>query len=734
MNELFEQFVTESRDLVDQATTALLVLERSPADGEARDALFRALHTLKGGSSIIDFTAMERAVHAAEDVLNEARAAHSPITMELIGHCLACLDQVVRWLDSMQTTGELPPHADEEANHFVRRVAKAVGAPRSEANQAPDGRTDWVERLFERREHLRTTARTAVRFAPRTDSFFRGEDPLAIVGGLPGLLALDHEPLREWPALSALDPYTCMLAFCALVDASHGEVAAHLHEYAADCEIVSLPSSRASQGAGELPPMARRLLEAQAELLTDATGAGLAGIIAAAGASAVNVLRYCGLGERIGGTTQVTERSLNAGTSAELRTHLEVLLTGELAPARERREEVSPADASARTLRVEAPRIDDLVRLTGELTVVKNAIGHAALLAHADDNPLANVLKSHHGVLDRVTGEMQRAVLGMRVLPLSTVLQRLPRIVREMSSSLDKPARMVIEGDQTEADKAIVEMLFEPLLHVVRNSMDHGIEKPAQRASRNKAPIATIVVRASRQAEQVVIEVEDDGGGVDVERVRAVARHNAVAPADVLEAMAETEVVDLIFAPGFSTAAKVTELSGRGVGMDVVRKAVARVGGRVTLESRSGVGALVRFILPFSVMMTHVMTVEAGEQTFGIPLEAVIETAQVSRLEINGVGAARAIVRRNRTIPVFDLANILSVRSEPLHESKDAYIVIVSFAGQLIGIEVDRPGERMEVMLKPLEGLLAGIPGISGTTILGDGRVLLVLDLDGILQ
>jgi two-component system, chemotaxis family, sensor kinase CheA len=330
-------------------------------------------------------------------------------------------------------------------------------------------------------------------------------------------------------------------------------------------------------------------------------------------------------------------------------------------------------------------------------------------------------------------GELQRAVLGVRVLPVRTVLQRFPRLVREMSVSLDKQVNLIIEGDETEADKVIIEMLFEPLLHIVRNAMDHGIESAAVRSQRNKPAAAIIRMRASRQGAQVHIEVADDGGGIDIARVRQKAREREMVDAERLVAMPDAEVIDLIFAPGFSTASEVTGLSGRGVGMDAVRTAVERVGGRVSVESNEGQGTSVTLTLPFSVMMTQVLTVEVGEQMFGIPLDGVVETLSVPVERIAEVGAAKAFVHRGRTIPVLELTELLQLRKES-SGGDEAVIVIASLAGHLAGIRVDRLGERMEVMLKPLEGLLSNLPCITGTSILGDGRVLLVLDLVEMLQ
>jgi two-component system chemotaxis sensor kinase CheA len=304
-----------------------------------------------------------------------------------------------------------------------------------------------------------------------------------------------------------------------------------------------------------------------------------------------------------------------------------------------------------------------------------------------------------------------------------------------MSANLGKPAELKVEGGDTEADKTIVEMLFEPLLHIIRNAIDHGVEDAEQRRRHAKPAVAAILLRASRDGDQVLIEVSDDGAGIDVARVRKAAKDRGVASEEDLKAMADSQVIDLVFAPGFSTAARVTELSGRGVGMDAVRSAVERVGGRVSIASRITIGTTVSFSLPFSVMMTQVMTVEAGGQVFGIPLDAVVETISVPQEAFSGVGEARVIVHRDRTIPIVGLESILNAAPEknPRIET-DATVIIATVAAQLVGLHVDRPGERMEIILKPLDGLLSGTPGIIGTTVLGDGRVLLVLDILGMLQ
>jgi two-component system, chemotaxis family, sensor kinase CheA len=626
MNEFLEQFVVEARELIEQVTADLLALEREPGDRASLDGSFRGFHTLKGGAGIVDFAAMGCAMHAAEDFLSMVRQGDRPVTARLIGDCLACLDQVDQWLDSIEESGELPAEADAAAERLAARFV--VGEATNEGTTV---------------EASKIEAQVAA-----------------------------AEPQPSKPALAILREQIALLAV---------------------------------------------------------SGDGLEGRIASAGRLAANIFRYLGrpdVAERIAKTAADSllgpdPTSLARIIEAAMEKLNETPTPDSVAPVAAR------ADPLSRSLRVDAERVDALVHLTGELTVAKNAIGHIAMLARDGDNALSASLASEYGKLDRLIDGLQRAVLELRILPLRRVFQRFSRLVREMSESLAKPVRLVIEGEETQADKAIVEMLFEPLLHVVRNAMAHGVEPGAQRVAAGKSAIATIVLRARREGEHVLVEVEDDGRGIDADRIRNAAVERGLATADTVASLSEEAVIALIFMPGFSTAANVTALSGRGVGMDAVRESIERLGGRVRLETHAGSGSIVRFVLPFSVMITRVMTVEAGGQWFGIPLDAVIETVRVRRDEIRSIGQAHAFLLRSRTVPMIGLAATLGWANA--ESSSDATVVVASSGGVLGGLEVDRLGARMDVMLKPAEGLLSGIPAIAGTTMLGDGQVLLVLDV-----
>ncbi|MGH8320121.1 MAG: chemotaxis protein CheA [Steroidobacteraceae bacterium] len=731
MNEFLQQFLLESRELAEAASGGLMALEQSPEDAERFDEVFRAFHTLKGGAGIVEFPAMERVVHAVEDVLTEARAGMRPLTPTSIGHCLACLDQITEWLDIIERTGELPAGARSHANGIVSQLETAATRPTPESLSPVERAPGWLADVLRRHQGVAARALTTLRFLPARDCLYQGQDPWELMTALPHLLVLELAASEPWGPLEALDPFNCNLIFTALSAATPADLKAHLEGHGGDCEIVTITAG-VEDSDRSLAPHVTVVIKAQQALLAEGSAQSFAGRVASAGLVAANALRFCGRIELSQRVSRATEQSLLALSALPLQQALAQLLDerGPVVPAPA--DPVQSPDVAARTFRIDAEQVDALVRLAGELTVVNNAIGHAVKLARAGDPSLADMLKERHGALQHLVGELQRSVLRMRVRPLRTVLQRFPRLVREMSATLGKSVKVVIEGDETEADKAIVEMLFEPLLHVVRNAIDHGVETERERSAAGKAATASLRIRAQRRADQVVIEVSDDGAGINLTRVGEVAVMRGLITEEQRLTMTEAEAIDLIFTPGFSTTTHVTQVSGRGVGMDAVRKPVERIGGHVSIASVPGRGTDVKLSLPFSVMMTQIMAVEAGGQMFGLPLEAIIETVRVPEAAISRVGSAPVVVLRNRALPLIDLAAVLGVQAPRAHDG--ATLVVAAANGGWGAFRVDRIVERLDLILKPLEGLLAGTPGIMGTTLLGDGRVLLVLDIAEMLQ
>jgi two-component system chemotaxis sensor kinase CheA len=718
VNEFIEQFLLESRELIEQATADLLALEKSPGDQEHLAGALRALHTLKGGAGIVEFDAMEKTVHAAEDALAAARNAGGSLAAGLVGDLLSCFDMWSRWLDATQNSGEFPGNLDREARPFLVRFSSAPDAPvalgKPFVSEIAPATADGEPRV-------------TIRYSPGSDCYFRGEDPIARIAALPGLLSFTLEAAAPWAALASYDPFACNLQLTAVSSRPPGEVQAAMGGEMSWCtlQVSGSPSARAATNGAK--DKAREILREQIALLEEPEAGAPAGRGASAARVAANVLRHLG---RAPDADRVVAASDASRDLTALREAIRASVDNDGPPPVGN---VPPKSSTMATLRIEAARIDALVNLTAELTVAKNAIGDVVRLANERESVPASILKARHIALDRLMGELQRSVVNLRVVPLRQVLQRLPRMVRDLSVTLGKPAALVLEGEDTEADKVIVDMLFDPLLHVIRNALDHGIETAAARVARGKPAEGVIRVRAARQGEHVVVEVNDDGQGIDAARIRNIARTRKLMEAGELDALGDAEVIDLIFLPGFSTAENVTALSGRGVGMDAVRTAVARLSGQVAVESRAGEGTTVRFLLPFTLMMTRVMTVEAGGQFFGIPLDGIVETLRIGRDAIFAVGSASAVVYRERTIPLVDLSTELNL-GLPRPPGAEALIVVFRNEGELGALRIDRIGEQMEVMLKRLDGLLDGTPGVAGSTLLGDGSVLLVLDLGAIIK
>ncbi len=730
MNEFVEQFLLEARELIEQGTNDLLALEKGENGKQTIDALFRAFHTLKGAAGIVEFAAMGRALHAAEGALSEVRNETRKVSPTLIDDCLRCLDQVTRWLDEMEATGEPPPNAAAAADVIV---AKFVGkAPDfNDSNSRINADPIWLGTLRKVHGSNFPGAGVALHFRPDADAFFHGEDPLGRLATIPNLVMVDVA-LPEEIVLDEIDPFSCVLEISAVARTSQDVVTAAFEGARGTVEIVEVNS-----GALDLRQDLQSLLQAQILLLNETRTDGRLGRMAAAGKVATNVLQCAALPAAAARIAAILGTCLAEGDATTLIAGIQSILDEPAAPesASHPGSVLRAQTPTNRVMRVDPSRIDALVNLTGELTVTKNAFGHIATMVQngVDPKQVLADLREQQTRLDRLVGELQRSVLRIRVLPLRRVFQRFPRLVREISASIGKSVTLVTEGDSTEADATIVESLFEPLLHIIRNAIDHGSEDPATRNAAGKPPTATIILRARRQLDNVIVEVEDDGRGIDVQRIRRVAADRTLLPMASLNEMSDSEVVQLIFAPGFSTTSEVTGLSGRGVGLDSVRAVIERVGGVVTVNSNPGQGSIMRLTLPFTVMLTKVMTAETAGQVFGFALDTVVQTASVPRKDLAAVGRGRAFVLRERTIPLINLAESLGL-PRSIEAAEEVRIVVTSSAGFLGGIEVDKLGERMDVMLKPMDGLLKNMRGVAGTTLLGDGRVLIVLDVQELFE
>lgn len=392
--------------------------------------------------------------------------------------------------------------------------------------------------------------------------------------------------------------------------------------------------------------------------------------------------------------------------------------------------------ALSRTLRVDQDKVDRLVNLVGEMVVAKNALPYLAQRAEADYacRELARDIKSQYVVINRIAEEMQDAVLQVRMLPVSSVLQRFPRLVRDLSRRLGKEVRLVMSGEETAADKNIIEALADPLIHIVRNSLDHGLEPAAERTAAGKPAQGTLTIRAQQEADRVLIDIIDDGRGIDPDKVKHKAYQRGLIDEATLERLSDQAAINLVFAAGFSTAEAVSDLSGRGVGMDVVRSAIEKVNGTVQLQSQPGKGTQLRLSLPLSIAISQVMVIRSDGQLFGVPMDAVVETVRVPRKTVHTIKSSMAVVLRGRIVPLKVLNTLLGLAAPPLANDDDELaVLLVRLGDEVAGLVVDEFHETASVIIKPLSSVLAGLAGYAGSALMGDGSVLMVLNVKELL-
>lgn len=387
--------------------------------------------------------------------------------------------------------------------------------------------------------------------------------------------------------------------------------------------------------------------------------------------------------------------------------------------------------AASKTLKVDQDKIDRLMNLIGEMVVAKNALPYLANRAETvfGVRELSREIKAQYAVINRVAEEMQDTIMQVRMMPVSFIFQRFPRMVRDISRKLGKEVELVLEGEATEADKNIIEALSDPLIHIVRNSLDHGLEMPEARLAAGKSATGKLLIRASQESDRVLIEIIDDGKGIDPEVIKHKAYEKGLIDEATLERISDQDAVNLVFAAGFSTADVISDLSGRGVGMDVVRSAVEKVNGTVGIESETGKGTRLFMSLPLSMAVTNVMIIESNKQIFGVPMDLVVETVRVPRVQIRTIKQKQTTVLRGRIVPLLSLNDLLARNEAQLPNEDDEFAtLIVRVHGEHVGILVDNFRETVDIILKPMTGILGGLPGYSGAALLGDGSVLMVLN------
>jgi len=410
------------------------------------------------------------------------------------------------------------------------------------------------------------------------------------------------------------------------------------------------------------------------------------------------------------------------------------------APAKSSPEATADATAaqskfSETTIRVDVNRLDDLMNLVGELVLGRNRLSQVAhsIGEEQEDLPVLKDLQDTSAQIDFITTELQMAVMKTRMLPIAKVFNKLPRLVRDLSKETGKEVDLQVYGKETELDKSIIEELNDPLIHIIRNAVDHGIESPEERVKMHKPPLGTIVVNAEHEGNHIVISVEDDGKGIDVEMVKQKAVERRLITEAEAREMSKRDTLNLIFEAGLSTAETVTAVSGRGVRMDVVRTNISKLKGIIDVESELGKGTIITFRLPLTLAIIQALLVKANEEIYAVPLGAVLEVVRVATEDISTVSGRGVIRLRDFVLPLARMSEVMG-RPERDAGQRWHYVVVITWAEQRLGIVVDSLLGQREVVIKSLGDYLNNIPGIAGSTILGDGRTILIIDAGKFVQ
>jgi two-component system chemotaxis sensor kinase CheA len=756
--ELLDQFILESREGLERIGRLLLEVETDPTDRERLNDLFRQVHTLKGNCGLFEFKAMERVVHAGEDLLDRVRNGSLAYGGAMADALLEAMDYTAELVDAIAGSGTLPAQADARAQVLAAALRSHLSATAPDGaaaaapvTTAPAAAPDWALALD---AAWTRPGLTVLRYSPEPECFFKGEDPWQLARQTPGLLHLQVGTQAPWAPAEAFDCYRCNLALTLVSEAPAAQLDEHFRyvpEQVQRHTFADLPATPAVPAPAPADPglllQRRRVAAAWTSQRTLLGRADLAPGAERAARTVLANLLLCWDDPSATAAAQASLQALPAGAAAlaawaaqhdpqnDAGGAVAAALppSGAAVPDIRRAAVAAPEEAAStqKVLKVSQDKIDRLMDLIGEMVVAKNALPYLADRAETvfQQRELSREIKNQYAVINRIAEDMQHAIMQVRMLPVGTIFQRFNRLVRDISRKLGKDVQLVIEGEDTEADKNVIESLADPLIHILRNSLDHGLELPQVRVKAGKPAQGTLRVSAHQEADRVFLDISDDGAGIDTDRVRAKAVERGLIPADRADTLTEHEAAQLVFLPGFSTADTISDLSGRGVGMDVVRTAVERVNGTVELSSVRGQGTTIRLALPLSMAVTNVMMIEASGRRFGVPMDLIVETVRVPAEDIHRFKQAQTVVLRGRIVPLRALSDLLALEQPPrLNGDGEHAVLVVRLGTESLGLLVDEFHGTSDIILKPMEGVLAGITGFAGTALMGDGSVLMVLN------
>jgi two-component system chemotaxis sensor kinase CheA len=692
MDKHKEAFREEARELLVELEASLLELEETPADTDLIGRVFRAMHTIKGSGAMFGFDEISSFTHGIETVYDAVRNGKIPVTKGLIDHTLRACDQIRRMVDAPDGT----PVADKQTNAVVQSFRDMLcegSAPvKDEADRTPPSDGSAVET-----PDRQTTYR--IRFRPGKGLFSSGTNPLLLLRELSELGTSSTVALTEQiPNLSKIDPESCFTYWDVILTTRWDQNAVRdvFIFVEDDCELTIRVIDK--EGGGDDDPGSGRI----GEILLDR-----------------GIIKPETLQEALGAHKRIGEILVDSGAVGADQLEAALVEQKHLRTIRGKRQ----ATESAASIRVPAERLDRLVNMVGELVTVQSRLSQ--LSGQANDSALIQVAEE----VERLTAELRDNTMSIRMLPIGTMFSKFQRLVRDLSAELGKEIVLTTEGAETELDKNVIEKLNDPLVHLIRNCIDHGIETPAVRKGAGKPTQGTVRLEAEHSGANVLIRIGDDGAGLDGEAIRAKAMEKRMIPPETV--LSEKELYNLIFAPGFSTAKAVTNVSGRGVGMDVVKKGIDALQGSIEIDSRKGTGTTISLKLPLTMAIIDGLLVTIGDANFIIPLSAVDECVELTRKQVADAHGRNLVQIRGELVPYIYLRERFGIGgTSPEIEQ----IVTTRIDGRRTGLVVDQVIGQHQTVIKPLGRVYRGVEEVSGATILGDGRVALIIDLPKLVR
>jgi two-component system, chemotaxis family, sensor kinase CheA len=671
LTQFHDAFYEESNEAIGQMENALLRLDAGTPDPELINTIFRVAHSIKGGAATFGFAEITSFTHTLETLLDELRGQRLKVTSVLSDLLLRSIDVMREMLRAQQAQQPIDQQrvADLQFDLELAVAQKAAVASVPTPALAPSAPV-----LSER------TRGTSYRisFRPFLHMLARGNDPLRMFRELRELGDLRiTADIAALPAIEEFDAENCYLSWTLELDTdSPRQSVIEVFDWAeGDCqlEVSTLEPAASAAATAEATAPASPLEDAVPSVATSAEPADRGGL-----------------------------KSPDASKVSD------VHKSGEVG-----------------SIRVSVEKIDDLMNSVGELVITQSMLGqYSALLNDANGERLRAGLAQ----LERNVRELQESVMRVRMVPISFVFSRFPRMVRDLSQRLSKQVELKMTGGDTELDKTVLEKIGDPLVHLVRNSIDHGIEMPAQRLAAGKEPSGTIHLHAYHRGSSIVVEVTDDGGGLKRDRIVAKARERALIGPD--EELSDDQVCNLIFLAGFSTQDQANDVSGRGVGMDVVRRNVEELGGSIEVRTTTGKGSSFTITLPLTLAIVDGQTISVGDETYIVPLTAIIESLQMRTASVSHVvGHGEVLIFRGEYLPVLRLQKHFDSQGDRARESSEGLIMVVEGDGRRVGLCVDELLGQQQVVVKTLEANYGHVEGIAGATILGDGSVALILDV-----